>query len=426
MTPPVTRPYEMALLRAVFSPEKARELIHVGSAKLFGDDDTKLFYKAFQRLHFDRIPVTKESLLLEVQSRALIPDENASILIDEILLLPEPAKVKHLADGLGKLRSRALLHEMNEFLQSEEATKGGIGPAVAKMNEFIAAAHIVSAKKPETLSETMERIMGRVGQEKVWGPGMGMDDVWPIRKGSYTIIGADSGSGKTSMLLNIALSIARQDTHIGIISIEMTSDEVTYRMAAMEAGVDSAHIEDNVMTPAERQMVLYKMQENRAIYDRVHVIDPSYVSAEDLHGYYNTLITQHGCEVIALDYLQKVGTKDKLVHSKTEAVAHASEAITAITKSTGVATIALSVLSRDMNSGKSTKKGLDHLKHSGQPGHDASTVVILSMEDRGEGLSDDIPILVEAVKVRKGKWFKRGMILNGPTQRMVRAAIVFE
>lgn len=311
------------------------------------------------------------------------------------------------------------MHEMNEFLQSEEATKGGIGPAVAKMNEFIAAAHIVSAKKPETLSETMERIMGRVGQEKVWTPGLGrLDDFWKIRKGSYGVIGGDSGSGKTALMIQMVLNIARQDTQVGVISIEMTSDELTFRAAASEAGVDAARVEDNNLSPVERQMIAFKMQENRAVYDRIHVIDPAFVTAEDLHGYYNALIARYGCEVIFTDYLQRVGTKDKTVHTKTDRVAHASETITAVTKATGVASVVLSVLARDNSLGKTAKKGLDHLKHSGQIGHDAHWVVIITPDEASDIYSPQKTIICESVKNRKGQFFIEPLLLDGPTQRI--------
>lgn len=418
---PVTRPYELALLRAVFVPMLARKMVGAGTSKLFGDTDTKALYRTFQKMHFDRVQVTRDSLLLEIQSSAVIDDENAVILIDEILALPEPDKIDRLMDGLGKLRSRAMLFDLKEYLDTDEAVKDGMAGAVVKINEFTAGVHLVSAKRPESLSDTMARIMERTEAAKVWVPGLGkLDDLWKIRKGSYGVIGADSGGGKTSLLINLCLSIARQDTHIGVISIEMTADELTFRAAAIEAGVDAARVEDNILSDAERESVLHVMRKNKEIYDRIHIVDPAFITDDELHAQYNELITRYGCEVIALDYIQRVGTKAK-TNGKTESVARVSENITAITKATGVATIALSVLNEQPSHFAATgkkKKGLSNLKHSGQIGHDAHWVVLLSLADGQDYYSSQKVIICESVKNRKGQFFCEPLLLDGPTQRI--------
>jgi replicative DNA helicase len=270
----------------------------------------------------------------------------------------------------------------------------------------------------------MNAVVGRTEQPKVFVPGLGdLDRYWKIRKGSYWVIGGDSGSGKSALLCNLAVNIARQGANIGIISIEMTKDELTYRIAAMEAGIDHERIEDNIITDAEREQIAWALSNRKDIFDRVFIADPASVSSDELPGYYNDFISKHDCEVVLIDYIQRVSSSDKLAKSKEERVGGVSETITAITKATGVCTIALSVLARTQNgfagqtnSGKKTK-GLDHLKHSGQIGHDAHGVVILTPED-DEGYSDTKHISISAVKNRKGRFFTELIELHGPTQRM--------
>jgi len=259
----------------------------------------------------------------------------------------------------------------------------------------------------------------RTEPDKVWTPGLGrLDEFWKIRKGSYTVIGGDSGSGKTALLVNMMLSIARQDTHVGVISIEMTTDELTYRAAAVEAGVDHSRIEDGVYSDSERAAIRNTLKKHADLYSRIHVIDPAFVGAEELHGIYNELVTKYGCEVVFIDYIQRIRSKDKTVKSKMDEVSSASETITAITKATGVATIALSVLARDQGN---SRKGLDHLKHSGQIGHDAHTVVIITPQQTDDIYSPEKTIICEAVKNRKGRFFCEPLTLHGPTQRISHA-----
>lgn len=420
----------MALLRGAFSPEAARELARVANSKHFGHEDTKEVFRCFQKLHFDRIPVTREALELTIQGSSNIPDDVCSVLLDEILALPEPSNIPHLADGLGKLRTRSMLTELREYLDTPEALRDGAKGAVAKINEFTGSMHMVSTSRPSTLSETLAEVLNRKERPKVWVPGLGprFDSVWKIRKGAFGLIGASSGSGKTALMINIALSIARQDTHVGIISIEMTKEELTYRAAAMEAGVHTERIEDGLLTEAEHQQVLATLQRNKAIYDRIHVVDPAVVMAEEIPGYYNEFVSRYGCEVILLDYAQRVSTRTK-VSGKTEAVALTSETITAVTKSTGVATIALSTLNEntsEFDSGGKKKKGLSNFKHSGQLGHDAAWAVILTMQDTMGRTVDEREIVVDGVKNRKGQLFTIPLVMHGPTQRMYDAGGVIE
>jgi len=222
----------------------------------------------------------------------------------------------------------------------------------------------------------------------------------------------------TALMVNMVLSIAKQGSHVGVISIEMSTDELTYRAAAMECGVPHERIEDNTMSDGERQILYNYMVANKDLYERIHVVDPAFVSAEELHGLYNDFVATYGCEVVFVDYIQRIGSKDKAVSSKIDKVSHASETLTAVTKATGVATVALSVLARDHNA---SKKGLDHLKHSGQIGHDAHTVVILTPEATDGPPGEEKLIRIEAVKNRKGPFFAETLLLHGPTQRITHA-----
>jgi replicative DNA helicase len=411
-----SRPYELAVLRGMFDRDHARKLVSLATAKHFQSEETIAMFKAFQRLHFAGTKVTPDLMRLEMVSRGDMTEEVAASVVDSIVMLPPPENLTYLVQGLGRIQAQNMLSELVDFLQTPEAIKNGMAGAVARINDFVVNNHQVSAKKPESLREAMARSLGRTEPAKVWTPGLGkLDEYWKIRKGSYTVIGGDSGSGKTALLVNMVLSIARQGSHVGVISIEMSTDELTYRAAAIEAGVWHSHIEDNEMGEVERQMVEATLLNNSELYEKIHVIDPAFIGAEELPGIYNELVTQYNCEVVFIDYIQRIKSRDKTVKSKMDEVSHASETITALTKATGVATVALSVLARDQGS---SKKGLDHLKHSGQIGHDAHTVVIITPQPTDDIYRDEKQIVCEAVKNRKGRFFCEPLTLHGPTQRI--------
>lgn len=418
-----TRPYELSVLKAIFNRETARYVVSKATSKHFSDEDTLAVFKAFQRLHFGSTPVTPESLLLEIVSVGSLESPDASAVIEEITQTQEPPSVTHAITGLGLLQSRKQLQGLAEFITKPEAFKDGMAPAVAAINNFILTHHTVSAKKPETLTEALHRAVQRTEPQKTWDPGMGLGKYWKIRKGSYSVVGGDSGSGKTAMLVNMVLEVAKQGSHAGVISLEMSTDELTYRAAAIEAGIEHERFEDNILSRSELDTIMHQLRENAEVYDRIHVVDPAFFTAEQIQGQYGELVSRYGCEVVFVDYIQRITSGDRTVHSKMDSVSKASEVLTGVTKATGVATVALSVLARDQHGNKS--KGLHHLKHSGQIGHDASTVVILTPEV-GDPDDEEKTIRIDCVKNRKGRFFSEAIILHGPTQRMTHAGYSYQ
>lgn len=417
MKRPETRPIEIAALRGVFSGNTARELASKATVRHFSHDDTALLFRIFLKKHYSREvldPVTAATL---VASEGGMDIQDAEAFIGSIMDHPEPVAIGSLVEGLGIMQGRKRLADLWEYLDKPDALKDGMSGAIRKVNEFILGAHQTTGRNIESLTDTLSRAAKRDEQPKVYTPGIGgeLDLKWKFRLGSYWVIGGDSGSGKTALVCNLIPNLARQGARVGVISIEMTRDELTYRMAAIEAGVDHERIEDNLMGDVEREAIEYVLAKNRDVYNRVFISDPSGVSADELPGYYNDFVSKFGCDVVVIDYLQRISADSK-TGSKEERVSVVSETITALTKSTGVLTIALSVLSR-VAAGGGKRKGLDNLKHSGQIGHDAHGVVIITPEE-GEGYSETKHATLEAVKNRKGRFFADVIELHGPTQRI--------
>jgi replicative DNA helicase len=414
-----TRSYELAALKAIFNKEDARSLISLATIHHFSCDDLREVFRSFQRLHFQGAAISTDLIVMDLVAGATMSMQQSKDVVASIEAMPAPENLTYLVQGIGKIQAQNKLGDLVEFLQTPDAVRNGLAGALTKINDFVISQHSTSSRKTESLTDALARALGRTEPAKVWAPGLGkLDDYWKIRKGSYTVIGGDSGSGKTALLVNMMLSIARQDTHVGVISIEMTTDELTYRAAAVEAGVDHSRIEDGVYNESERAAINNSLKKNADLYSRIHVIDPAFLGADELHGIFNELAIKHGCEVIFIDYIQRIRSREKTVKSKMDEVSSASETITAVTKATGVATIALSVLARDQGA---TRKGLDHLKHSGQIGHDAHTVVIITPQQTDDIYAPEKTLICEAVKNRKGRFFCEPLTLHGPTQRISHA-----
>jgi replicative DNA helicase len=411
-----TRPYELVVLSGIFDEENAKIISSAATVTHFIVPEHVAVHRAFGALYRAGQKVTPDSLVMELESNGSLAREEAKNVVDTLLSATPPRSIKHSIRALGKVQKRQAFYEMVEYLRTPDALRDDLSGAMAHIHSFMAVANVTSGRKIATLTEILKSALERTEPEKTWAPSLLGDlwKYWKIRKGSYTAIAADSGHGKTAAMVCIALGIIRQqDTHVGVISIEMTGKELGYRAAAIEAGVDASRFEDGILTEAEERMIQAELIKNAHIYDRLHVLDPAACAAEDLPGMYNELVKEHECEVILIDYVQRITTRDKA--SKYDAVSKASATITELTKSLDVATIALSLLARDRDN---SKKGLHHLKESGQIGADAATVIIMTMlDDDDDYMSPEKQIEFRCVKARKGQKFKHMLTLHGPTQR---------
>ncbi len=410
-----TRPYELVVLSSIFNESDAKILSRAANHNHFTTPEYVAVHRAFNALVRADQQVTHESVVMELVSSGSMNSDEAKNIVDTLSQATPPRSIRHAVRALGKVQRRHKLYDLAEFLTTPDAVRGDLEEAQAKMHDFLAVSNSVSGRSVSNLTQTLQKVLEREGQAKTWAPGFGaLDEYWKIRKGSYTIIAAQSGHGKTSALCAMALNVAKQDTHVGVISIEMMAEELTFRMAAMEVGLDAGRVEDNLLSDPEKEMIRHHLAHNADVYDRVHIIDPSHVLAEDLPGLYNELSKEYGCEVVFVDYVQRISTKDRNMSGGYDRVSKASEVLTECTKSTGVATIALSVLARDRDT---KKKGLDHLKGTGQLGADAHTVVIMTMDETTDPALEDRVIEFRSAKNRKGPHFCMNMILHGPTQR---------
>src|SRR5690606_1171546 len=202
------------------------------------------------------------------------------------------------------------------------------------------------------------------------------DDKLRIRPGSITYIGADSGTGKSSLMVNMAINIARKGHHVAIASIEMTNEELAVRAGGILGGVDTERLEDSLLSPTEMEHMQFVVEQNKEIMKRVHLIDPATLDVDAVPSLVNEAVIRFGVVAFFLAEVPKCQAKGPTIITKTDRVAYISEVLTATAKSTQVPIIALAQLSRDasVSAGSGKKKGMHNLRDTSQLENDAHLV----------------------------------------------------
>lgn len=124
-----------------------------------------------------------------------------------------------------------------------------------------------------------------------------------------TIVGANSSHGKTTMMLNLALGLAKQGIPVLIISIESPAKQLTRRIIAMESGITMKELKRG---PDIGVDVVQWKKEVDAWREKVNEL-PIYIENNDgslskILNVYRSNVRNNGVKFVFLDYLQECRT----------------------------------------------------------------------------------------------------------------------
>lgn len=193
------------------------------------------------------------------------------------------------------------------------------------------------------------------------------------------IIAARPGMGKTAFVVS-ALRNAAVDFQmpVAIFSLEMSSVQLVNRMISAEAELESEKIKRGDLADYEWEQLLHKT--NRLSDSPIFIDDTPALSILELRAKCRRLVSQHGVKLIIIDYLQLMtgDTSKNAGGNREQEIASISRALKGIAKELNVPVIALSQLSRAVETrGGDKKPQLSDLRESGSIEQDADMVMFL-------------------------------------------------
>lgn len=191
------------------------------------------------------------------------------------------------------------------------------------------------------------------------------------------IIAARPGMGKTAFVVS-ALRNAAIDYKlpVALFSLEMSAQQVMYRLISAEAEIDSQKLRKGDLD----------IEDWKAIHSRVNNLDnaPIYIddtpalSVLELRTKARRLKAFHDIKLLIIDYLQLMTVRnDRSGMNREQEIAHISRSLKTIAKELNIPVIALSQLSRSVESRLDKKPILSDLRESGSIEQDADVVMFL-------------------------------------------------
>lgn len=202
-----------------------------------------------------------------------------------------------------------------------------------------------------------------------------------FQKSDLVIIAARPSMGKTSLVLNIAVHVAaREKIPVGIFSLEMSRDQLVDSFLTMEAGIDSWRLRTGNLREDDfpRLNVAMGTLSEAPIY----IDDTPLLSIMDVRTKARRLQAEHGLGLVVIDYLQLMESKNRgNDYNRVQEVSDISRGLKALARELNVPVIALSQLSRAVESRPDKRPMLSDLRESGSIEQDADVVMFIYRED---------------------------------------------
>ena len=199
------------------------------------------------------------------------------------------------------------------------------------------------------------------------------------QKSDMVIIAARPGMGKTAAVLSMARNIAVEHKKaVAVFSLEMSSTQLVTRLIASESGISSEKLRKGDLSDAE--FAILHQHIARLTNAPIFIDDTPALNIFELRAKCRRLKSQHNVELIVIDYLQLMttGGDSHKGGNREQEISNISRSIKSIAKELDVPIIALSQLSRAVETrGGDKRPMLSDLRESGAIEQDADIVCFL-------------------------------------------------
>ena len=388
--PPQAIDLEEAVLGAMLIDEKGvNEVIDILSPEVFYKKSHQLIFESIQRLFRESEPID----LLTV-SADLKKNKNFEVIGGDFYLIGLSQKVSssahieyHSRIIQQKFIQRKLITISNEIISKSYNESTDV---IDLLDEAESKLYDIAQNNIKGSSETAQNLViqakNRIEeiskQEGLSGISTGFEKLDRLTSGwqpsDLIIVAARPGMGKTALALSMARNVSVQKKiPVAFFSLEMSSVQLITRLISSETGLSSDKLRTGKLADHEWQQLNIKVSDLESA--PLYIDDSAALTIFELRAKARRLASSHGIKLIIIDYLQlmNLGSSNKAGNREQE-ISTISRNLKALAKELNIPVIALSQLSRAVETRGGTKRPiLSDLRESGAIEQDADIVSFL-------------------------------------------------
>lgn len=392
--PPHNIEAEQSVLGAMLLDNEAiNNVVEVLKGEEFYKESHRVLFNAILELFNKDEPVDMITLMDLLRSKELIEAVGGMSYISTLVTsVPATSNVKHYAKIVEeKYVLRKLILSSNEIMDLCYSQRENLETVIGTAEKYI---FDISQKNISQDFEHVSNIITRSFDElerlyknkgAITGVPSGFRDLdrktSGFQPGDMVLIAARPSMGKTSFVANIALTAAlRSGKSVALFSLEMSKEQIAYRMICAEANVDMLKLRTGDLD--DEDWLKLARAAGPMANSKMFIDDTPGISISEMRSKCRRLKTQKskGVDLIIIDYLQLMSGNGKSDNRQQE-VSEISRNLKALAKEMGAPVIALSQLSRAPEQRADHRPILSDLRESGSIEQDADIVMFLYRDE---------------------------------------------
>lgn len=386
--PPQAVDFEEAVLGAMLIDNSAiNQVIDILSPKSFYKEENQIIFAVVKDLFGNSQPVDILTVANELRQRGQLADIGG-----EYYLVNLSQKVSSSAHSEFHARIIVQKHIQREMIRVAGEIMNKAFDETTDVFELLdeseqslfEVAHGNIVKNYESAQDLIKEAIHRIEEiskkEGLSGVPSGFTKVDRVTSGwqpsDLVILAARPGMGKTAFVLSMARNMTIDHSRpVAVFSLEMSSVQLITRLISSETGLSSEKLRKGNLDDHEWQQLLTKVKnlEKAPLF----IDDTPALSVFDLRAKCRRLAAQNNIQLIIIDYLQlmTVGGQGKSNGNREQEISTISRSLKSIAKELNVPVIALSQLSRAVETRGGNKRPLlSDLRESGAIEQDADIV----------------------------------------------------
>ena len=202
-----------------------------------------------------------------------------------------------------------------------------------------------------------------------------------LQPSDLILVAARPSMGKTAFVLNIAQYVAfKKNRSVAIFSLEMSKEQLVNRLFSLESQVDAQALRTGNMKDSDWE----KLIEGAGIIGQSKLIidDTPGISVSELRSKCRKYKLENDLDLIIIDYLQLMtGSVGRSSESRQQEISEISRSLKGLARELNVPVIALSQLSRAVESRPDKRPMLSDLRESGAIEQDADVVMFIYRDE---------------------------------------------
>ncbi len=403
---------------------KVANLIRIGD---FYKDDHNMIYEAMVELYEQREPIDLLSLSNRLEEKGQLEKVGGSSYLTSLVnSVPSSSNITHYAKVVQKKSTlRKLINTASEIVELGYKEAEDVEKILDEAEQKLFGVSQKYIKQDFVpIKSILEAAFDRIdelhkGDHKLRGIPSGFPDLDNIlagfQKSDLVILAARPSIGKTSLALDLARQVAvQQKVPVGIFSLEMSSDQLIDRMLSAQSGVDLWRLRTGRLKSGDTDDDFQRIGEAMGILSEapIFIDDAGSANVMEMRTMARRLQAEHNVGLIIIDYLQLMEGRSG-GDSRVNEISEISRALKQLARELNIPIIALSQLSRAVESRSPQIPKLSDLRESGSIEQDADIVMFLYREDREKPDTPNKNIVeVHIAKHRNGPVGRISMYFN--------------